>query len=372
MAHATVRTFVRLGALLAVVLALSGCNGVLDGPAKATQPVPQRLKYAMKAKGMAERAPIMMRIFKEESELEVWKAKANGRYALLATYDICKWSGKLGPKHREGDRQAPEGFYSVARHQMNPHSKYYLAFNLGFPNRFDRAHGRTGTHLMVHGDCSSAGCYSMTDPQMAEIYALAREAHAGGQKAFQVQALPFRMSATNMAKHKDHQDFAFWQTLKRGHDLFELTKRPPKVDVCARNYQFETRSDGAYRADAACPPMTMSASLAASYLSKVKADRAQLAKLVGEETAAALAPIEATKALPGVTLAPARTIVPEPAQPAQRAKPRTEAPEAPASNTDETVAASMAPAERPSDAKAPAGSNSAGTQTAAATGTATD
>ena len=123
----------------------------------------------------------MVRIFKEEAVLEVWKQKDTGRYDLVKTYEICQWSGQLGPKYTEGDRQAPEGFYTVRPAQMNPRSRYHLSFNMGYPNTFDRAHGRTGQHLMVHGDCKSAGCYAMTDALMEEIYALAREAFRGGQ-----------------------------------------------------------------------------------------------------------------------------------------------------------------------------------------------
>ena len=145
---------------------------------------------------MSTTSPIMIRIFKEEAVLEVWKQKDNGRYDLAATYDICKWSGRLGPKFVEGDRQAPEGFYTVRPYQMNPRSSYHLSFNIGFPNNYDRAHGRTGQHLMVHGACSSAGCYSMTDKQVEEIYALPATLQ-GRPEAFQIHAFPFRMTAGN-------------------------------------------------------------------------------------------------------------------------------------------------------------------------------
>ncbi len=144
----------------------------------------------------------------------------------------------LDPKFKEGDRQAPEGFYKVGKAQMNPNSDYYLSFNIGYPNTYDRSHGRTGTHLMVHGACSSAGCYSMTDEQVSQIYALARDAMAGGQDYFQVQAYPFRMTAANMAKHAANPHFEFWKMLKEGYDHFELTNYPPKVDVCEKRYVF--------------------------------------------------------------------------------------------------------------------------------------
>ena len=163
----------------------------------------------------------------------------DGQFALLKTYPICRWSGDLGPKKKEGDRQAPEGFYTITPGQMNPNSNYYLAFNTGFPNAYDRAMGYTGSELMVHGDCSSRGCYAMTDEQIQEIYALARESFFGGQKSFQLQAYPFRMTAMNMAKHRNNPNFAFWKMLKEGYDHFEATHQEPKVAVCERRYVFD-------------------------------------------------------------------------------------------------------------------------------------
>ena len=130
------------------------------------------------------------------------EAAGHGKYALLKTYEICKWSGALGPKIKEGDRQAPEGFYTVTPAQMNPNSSYYLSFNIGYPNAYDRAYGRTGTHIMVHGACSSAGCYSMSDEDAGELFALARDAFKGGQRQFQIQAFPFRMTPENIARHR--------------------------------------------------------------------------------------------------------------------------------------------------------------------------
>ena len=254
-------------ALLAGGLALAGCTADDAFDLRGEQPVPGHLLRAMKARHMSAEAPILLRIFKEESELEVWKRTEGGRYARLKTYEICKWSGELGPKHKEGDRQAPEGFYFVNRGLMNPNSSYYLSFNLGFPNRFDRSYGRTGTHLMVHGACSSAGCYAMEDDQIAEIYALAREALAGGQQSFQVQALPFRMTPENMARHRDSEHFAFWENLKVGYDHFELTRQPPKVDVCERAYRFnrEIVGGGRFLPSARCPETTTPAPLARIY-----------------------------------------------------------------------------------------------------------
>ena len=218
-----VRTLLACAAIC-VAVPLSGCNtdGVLPMSEKAARPLPPKLVAEIESKSMDKESPILVRVFKEESELEVWKQDRTGRFALLKTYPICRWSGELGPKIKEGDRQAPEGFYTITPGQMNPNSAYYLSFDLGYPNAFDRAHGRTGAQLMVHGDCSSRGCYSMTDEQISEIYALGRDSFFGGQKSFQVQAYPFRMTAQNMAKHRNSPHLAFWKMLKKGNDHFEV------------------------------------------------------------------------------------------------------------------------------------------------------
>lgn len=231
---------------------LAACNESMIP--KEIRPVSNKLTGEMRQNGMKETSPIFVRIFKEESDLEIWKQRADGRYALLKTYEVCKWSGVLGPKFKEGDRQAPEGIYVVKPAQMNPNSKYYLSFNIGYPNTFDRAHGRTGSHLMVHGACSSAGCYSMTDEDAGEIFALARDAFKGGQTAFQIQAFPFRMTPENFAKHRGDPNTEFWKMLKVGYDHFEVTRKVPKVDVCDKRYVFNADAGGAkFNPTGACP-----------------------------------------------------------------------------------------------------------------------
>jgi len=224
-------------AVLAAGALLAGCNSdeiSLANNAKANQPVSPQLLAEMVSKDMDLQSPILVRLFKQEAELEVWKQARSGRFALLKTYPICRWSGDLGPKVREGDRQAPEGFYSITPAQMNPQSAYYLSFNTGFPNAYDRALGRSGSQLMVHGDCSSRGCYAMTDEQIAEIYSLGRESFFGGQRAFQFQAYPFKMTPVNMAKHRNNPNMPFWKMIKEGYDDFEVTRQEPKVDFCEK------------------------------------------------------------------------------------------------------------------------------------------
>lgn len=262
---------------LLVATALTGCNDTLDTAKidlstvknKVEQPLPPRILAEMQKKGMPRNSPIMVRILKEEGILEVWKAKADNRFEVIASYQICAWSGKLGPKVKEGDRQAPEGFYNLTPAHLNPNSKYYLAINTGFPNRYDQANGRSGTNLMIHGACSSSGCYSMTDEQVLEIYAFARDAFKGGQTSVQLQALPFRMTAENMVRHRENSNYDFWKMLKLGYDQFEVTKRPPEVNVCEKKYVFNQQADGGgkFAPTAACPAMSTPPALASALTS---------------------------------------------------------------------------------------------------------
>ena len=176
-----------LSVILAGSLSLAGClseEGGYELPTKAMKALSPQMLALLDQKRMPKESPILIRIFKEESELEVWKQDTTGRFELLKVYPICRWSGDLGPKVNEGDRQAPEGFYTITPNLMNPRSNYHLAINTGFPNAHDRANGRSGSALMIHGDCASVDCYAMTDEQISEIYSLAREAFFGGQRAF--------------------------------------------------------------------------------------------------------------------------------------------------------------------------------------------
>lgn len=255
----------------------------------AEAPLPPGLVRTIAASNMGVNSPILIRIFKEESELEVWKQTTDGSYALLKTYPMCAWSGVLGPKKKEGDRQAPEGFYAVTRGQMNPNSSYHLSFDLGYPNAFDRANERTGTHLMVHGSCSSMGCYAMDNGQITEIYALARHAFQGGQGGFQVQAFPFRMTPPNMARHRNNEHMAFWRVLKQGYDRFELTRRPVAVGVCEKRYVFDAVLPDGRTLDAQgqCPAIEEPMAVAQRRMSDEAAEAALAARMSPSDFAVA-------------------------------------------------------------------------------------
>ena len=180
--------------------------------------------------------PIFIRIFKEEALLEVW-IDIGSEYVHLKDYIICAFSGDLGPKLKEGDRQAPEGFYTVKKYQLNPNSKFHLSFNLGYPNRYDKAHKRTGSALMVHGNCVSIGCFAMTDEKIEEIYKLVKKALQKGQKSVHVHAYPFRMSEKNMSFYEGNEWYDFWVNLKEGYDYFESQKIPPTIKIEDKRYE---------------------------------------------------------------------------------------------------------------------------------------
>lgn len=213
-----------------------------DRAASAQVHAEHRLGPALKLLGADFGAPVYIRAFKREGELELWlrtqaSASAEPRWVLLKTYPICAWSGTLGPKLAEGDGQTPEGIYSVRLDQLNPSSQFHLSFNIGYPNAFDRAHGRTGSYLMVHGACVSIGCYAMTDVAIEEIYSLVAAALEQGQAAVPVHLFPFRLDAAALAAEQDSPWHAFWSDLAPIYRAFEVRREPPQVCVREGRYQ---------------------------------------------------------------------------------------------------------------------------------------
>jgi murein L,D-transpeptidase YafK len=294
MIRATVVRALVLTAAFAAALTPVTCLGEDSNqlPARATKELPPALLSLLRQKKMPKHSPILLRIFKEEAELEVWKQDTTGHFQLLKIFPICRWSGDLGPKLHEGDRQAPEGFYTVTPELMNPNSNFYLAINVGFPNSFDKANNRGGSLLMIHGDCSSSGCYAMTDEQISEIYALARDSLLG-RPSFQVQAYPFRLTPANLARHRTHPQLAFWKMLKIGNDHFEATHLEPKVDVCDRRYVFDAQAAPnspnplVFNPTGKCPAFVVNPKIARRALEKQRADEAEYAQLLEDDVPAA-------------------------------------------------------------------------------------
>jgi murein L,D-transpeptidase YafK len=195
----------------------------------------QELERRLAARGMALGKPVLIRIFKLEGQLEVWMDAGRG-FELFTSYPICNWSGTLGPKLAEGDKQSPEGLYSIGPRQLRRIGRWPRSLDIGFPNTFDRALGRTGSYVLVHGGCTSTGCFAMTDPAIADIFRLSEAALAQGQTGIQVHAFPFRMTPENLAAHAGSEWSGFWLNLKEAYDLFERTRVPPAVSVCNNHY----------------------------------------------------------------------------------------------------------------------------------------
>ncbi|MBA5724647.1 murein L,D-transpeptidase [Liberibacter sp. Z1] len=192
----------------------------------------------MHKKGTHEYSPSLIRIFKQENILEIWKQTSEKTYVKIKSYKICAWSGKLGPKIENGDKQSPEGFYHIQWENLNPYSRYYLSMNIGFPNSFDKTNLRTGVDIMIHGDCASSGCYSIRNKSMREIYGIVRDSFRGGQSHLQIQIFPFRMTERNMQRYRNNPNYPFWKNLQIGYNYFETNRKEPVVRVYEKQYVF--------------------------------------------------------------------------------------------------------------------------------------
>lgn len=239
-----------LGFLIVVSLSLTACaESPKSSRSEKTIAVwTPKLTFELKEKNLSLGAPIFFRIVKTKKdeagtgELQAFVQTKDGKFAFFKSWDICTYSGELGPKKKQGDRQSPEGFYFVTPGRLNPNSSYHLSFNLGYPNAFDRAHGRTGDFLMVHGDCVSIGCYAMTDEGIEEIYTLLQSALDGSQPFVRVHIFPFEMKDETLGRYKDNPNYAFWKNLKEGWDYFEENNTPPNVSIVSERYVFEHAS----------------------------------------------------------------------------------------------------------------------------------
>lgn len=213
-------------------------------PMRGKEPIPEYLRRKMAELGTDAAKPVLIRIFKQEHKLEIWKETADGTYVFLRSYQICTYSGKIGPKFEEGDRQSPEGFYAIAPDSMvklkDTHIGKWLSMNVQYPNDFDKANERTGSAIAIHGGCNSVGCFAMTNGWIKEIFAFVREAHTGGQASVPVHVFPFRMNTLNMTLHRLSKHYRFWENIKEGYDFFESTHLVPQVGVCEKRYIFNT------------------------------------------------------------------------------------------------------------------------------------
>ena len=117
---------------------------------------------------------------KKEEELEVWGSDRDAQWKLITTYPVKGGSGGPGPKLRQGDRQVPEGVYSVT--SLNPNSNYHLSMRLNYPNGFERRMARKsgrenlGGDIYIHGFDVSAGCLAIGNANIEELFVLVHDA----------------------------------------------------------------------------------------------------------------------------------------------------------------------------------------------------
>lgn len=223
------------------------CIGIMPGMAddggkqatgrdvQAKLNVEAALNKHMKPSGLRVGCPVFIRIIKEDRMLELWGSRDNKPpFSLIKKYPVAGMSGELGPKQREGDMQAPEGFYSVVKSGLNPKSNYHLSFNIGYPNEYDLSLGRTGSLIMVHGSHVSIGCFAITDQGIEEVYTMVAEALKSGQDKVPVHIYPFIPTPERMAKEKQSEFYEFWKKMQKAWNETERKKAPVRVSLADR------------------------------------------------------------------------------------------------------------------------------------------
>jgi murein L,D-transpeptidase YafK len=225
----------RAGSLVETAPASSSVLGQADN-------VQSELETELQAAGFELGAPAFIRIFKADSSLELWMLR-RGRFELFKTYTICKWSGALGPKLREGDKQSPEGVYFITGDDLIVNARWHRAMNVGYPNARDNALGLTGSDILIHGKCTSIGCFALTDDVVQDVYEVVDAALDAGQPRIPVHIFPFQLTREKLAGVAGDEWADFWHELKRGHDLFLRDRLPPRTFVCNGRYAFQSRRE---------------------------------------------------------------------------------------------------------------------------------
>ena len=225
----------------ASLLGLSACSQRHVEPIKFLDRsrIEADLRKKLAAKGLTYGTPVHLMAFKESKELEIWLEEDGGhKFRHFATLPICAFSGDLGPKLREGDRQTPEGFYNLRHEFLHPSSAYHLAIDIGFPNSLDRSLGRTGSLIELHGACQSIGCYAMGNSGIEEIYLLVEQSFMRGVRRATFAAYPFRPTPERLAAERDHIWFEFWENIAGSYTKFMDLRRPPHFIPLRGRYLF--------------------------------------------------------------------------------------------------------------------------------------
>ncbi len=183
---------------------------------------------------------VYIRAFKMEKELELWgKNEGESKFKLIKTYEICRTSGTVGPKRKQGDLQIPEGFYHIDR--FNPSSNFYLSLGINYPNKSDRVLGdktNPGGDIFIHGACVTIGCIPLTDDIIKELYVFCVEAKNNGQNKIPMAIFPTKLTDANLhwlksKYHNNQEKLNLWTDIKKGFDHFEYSKTLPSYSVQA-------------------------------------------------------------------------------------------------------------------------------------------
>ncbi|RUM70761.1 MAG: hypothetical protein DSZ07_01795, partial [Sulfurovum sp.] len=141
---------------------------------------------------------------KHEQLLEVW-GEHNGKKIYITTYPFTAFSGHLGPKLREGDRQIPEGIYKIG--YLNPNSKFHLSININYPNAFDKKMAKKekrthlGSAIMIHGNAVTIGCIPIGDDKIEELYQLVEKVGIKNTKVI-LAPIDFRHREVKIGKNR--------------------------------------------------------------------------------------------------------------------------------------------------------------------------
>jgi len=197
-------------------------------------------------------ARIYLRAFKAERRLELWASAADDApFAHVHDFPLKGFSGALGPKRREGDRQIPEGFYTIDR--FNPQSRFLLSLGLNYPNASDLKRSdpaAPGFDIFIHGGRWTVGCLPIGDEGIAALYTIAsatREKHSIPVHIFPSTRSGGRWhTAVESLAHHDSSLAAFWAEIAPAVDQFDRTRRIPRVQVGPSGaYRVELDSPGA-------------------------------------------------------------------------------------------------------------------------------
>lgn len=239
-------TCLLLGALLLSLPVCEGAMAARRGNGNSVEAVGMTLAAQFQEKGLTLGSAVFIRVYKQTSEMELW-VQQGARYVHFKTYGICRWSGGLGPKMYEGDRQSPEGLYHITAADLIVNPRWDRAMNINYPNSYDVVNGRSGSGILIHGKCGSVGCFAIQDQNVEEVYGAVRAALNNGQAEIPVLALPFRFASVAPTVNDTLQLSEFWSDLRRADLLFERDRIPPTAWICDGRYYFADRRGDRHR-----------------------------------------------------------------------------------------------------------------------------